>query len=116
MKSEKFTCPNCESANCTDVFCKNCLLRIPRCEMCKDAMNLTEGNHTIEIRVLHKRYNNLYYTPVYSCDFTTLKDTAESETLKTTNSNSSHAALISSLVVISIISVAAVSRKTKLAK
>ena len=79
-------------------------------------MNLTEGNHTIEIRVLHKRYSNLYYTPVYSCDFTALKDTAESETLKTTNSISLPAVLISSLVVISIISVATISRKTKLAK
>jgi len=78
-----------------------------------DAMNLTEGNHTLEMRVLHERYDNLYYTPVYSCDFTTLKDTAESETLKTTNSNSLHAALISGLVAISIVSVAVTSRKIK---
>lgn len=81
-----------------------------------DATNLTEGNHTLEIRILHKRYNSFYYTPVYSCNFTTLKDTAEHETLKTTNNNSLSALLISSLVVISIVSVAVVSKKTKLTK
>jgi len=37
-----------------------------------DTMNLTEGDHTLEIRVLHSWSNILYYTPVYSCNFSSL--------------------------------------------
>ena len=80
-----------------------------------DAANLTSGNHSLNMRILHKRYNSLYYTTVYSTNFTTLKDTAESETLKPSNNNLP-ALFISSLVILSIVSVAVVSNKTRLTK
>ena len=76
-----------------------------------DAANLTDGNHTIEIRVLHKIYNNWFYTPVYQYDFTTIKN--NNENLKLANNNVINATLISGLVIISIISIVVIDRKTK---
>lgn len=83
-----------------------------------DSMNLTEGNHSLELRILHKQYDSMYYTPVYSCEFTTLTETNESETsTKTIDSDSTlNAGILSSFVVFSIISVAIISKKTKLSK
>ena len=79
-----------------------------------DTESLSEGNHTLEIRILHKKYGRLYYSPVHLCDFTTNISAIESENLQKTNTNSLPAVLISSLVVISIVSVAVISKKTKI--
>jgi len=77
-----------------------------------DTEKITTENNTLELRILHKRYNHFYYTPIYSYDFSILDDSETEES--SLENNSFYAALISGLVIISIFSVAVISKKTKI--
>ena len=79
-----------------------------------DTEKITNENHTLELRILHKRYNHFYYTPIYSYDFSLLDDSETEESAL--ENNSFYAALISGLVIISIFSVAVISNKTKISR
>ena len=81
-----------------------------------DEMNLTQGNHTLEIRVLHNINNQMFYTPLNKHNFTTVDDLGASEILTEENSLNIPALILSNLVALSIISVAIISKKTKLPK
>jgi hypothetical protein len=84
-----------------------------------DAENLTTGTHCLEIRILHRCYDNLFYTSVYQNNFTTIEEKTEPKQSSntTTNNNNNNiidASLLSGLIVLSFVSIAVISRKTKL--
>jgi len=81
-----------------------------------DKEKLKDGNHTIEFRVLRKYANQLSYTPIVSQNFTIEKIYEISLVESNNGMVNGPAIFISGLIVLSLISVAVISRKISLPK
>jgi len=81
-----------------------------------DASNLTDGNHTIEFRVLRKINDNMYYTPIYTQNFTIGDESNVDKPISSQSDGSEPALTLSSLIILSMVAVAFISKKTKITK
>ena len=82
-----------------------------------DTANLTDKNHSIELRILHEKYSNIYYSAIHSFNFTKQNENITNKNITNNYSNKNQIAiLLSSLVVISMATVAVISKKTKSTK